>query len=138
MKKKSETLAEFYRSQVAAFLGTATDYLAVIGLTELLGLWYVWSNMLGNLSGALCNFTLGRNWTFKSQEGNIYHQAFRYGLVSTSSMALNTSGLYLLTECTSLHYIFSKILVGILIAVSFNYFLQKHFVFRKGLPKQSD
>jgi putative flippase GtrA len=127
----TNTKFEFLRAQIAAFLGTAVDYLTVIGLTELTGLWYVYSNVFGATLGAITNFLLGRYWAFVSVEDQISMQAFRYALVSGGSLLLNTAGLYLLTEFSPLNYIVSKVLVGIIIAISYNYLLQKYFVFKK-------
>ncbi len=121
---------EFLRSQVAAFISTCIDYLTVIMLTELAGLWYIYSNVIGALLGAITNFSLGRHWTFKAQEGAVGNQAFKYALVSIGSVFLNTFGLYALKEWGNINYIIAKVVVGLLIAVCFNYVLQKHFVFK--------
>ena len=121
---------EFLRSQVAAFISTCIDYLTVITLTELAGLWYIYSNVVGAVLGAITNFTLGRHWTFKAQQGAIEGQAFKYALVSLGSVCLNTFGLYALKEWGNVNYIVAKVVVGIIIAVCFNYVLQKYFVFR--------
>lgn len=128
---KKELTKEFLSAQVAAFLGTVVDFGVVIFLTEIIGLWYVISNALGATGGAITNFFLGRNWVFQSTENKISHQAFRYFLVATGSMILNTLGVYLLTEFGSFNYIISKVIVAVLIALTFNFFLQKYFVFKK-------
>ncbi len=120
----------FFSAQVAAFIGTAVDFITVVLLTEFLEIWYVTSNVIGATFGAITNFLLGRYWVFSSTEKKIYHQAFRYFLVATGSMILNTLGVYFLTEYTSLHYILSKVIVAVLIAFTFNFFLQKNFVYK--------
>lgn len=122
---------EFFRSQVAAFLGTAVDYFTFFGLTLLIGVWYVYANVIAATLGAITNFLLGRYWAFKAEEGSFGNQAFRYTLVSLGSLILNTSGLYLLTEYTPLGAEISKVLMGILVAVTYNYLMQKFFVFQK-------
>jgi len=121
----------FFSSQIAAFIGTVVDFITVILLTELFGIWYVVSNVVGAFFGAVVNFWLGRSWVFKSTESKIHHQAFRYALVSFGSIILNTLGVYLLTEYLKLNYIFSKIIIAISIAFTYNFFLQKEFVFKK-------
>jgi len=125
------TKNEFLRSQIAAFGSTSLDYITVIGLTELCGLWYIYSNIIGAGLGAISNFIIGRQWRFKAQDGAIGNQALRYALVSGGSVYLNTLGLYLLTEKAAINYILAKVVIGILVAVCFNYVLQKYFVFRK-------
>ena len=122
---------EFLRAQTAALISTCIDYLTVIGFTELAGLWYIYSNIIGASLGAISNFFLGRNWAFNAQKGMMGHQAGRYALVAFGSLVLNTVGMYGFTEALQFNYIISKIIVGILIGVCFNYVLQKHFVFKK-------
>lgn len=130
-KTPSRSLSHLFLSaQVAALIGTVVDFLIVILLTELAEIWYVFSNAIGATCGAITNFLLGRYWVFSATEKKIYHQAFRYFLVALGSMLLNTLGVYLLTEYTSLHYIFSKVIIAIIVAVTFNFFLQKNFVFK--------
>lgn len=129
LKKKSGT-KEFLSAQVAAFIGTAVDFGMVVFLTEIFGIWYVVSNAVGAMCGAVTNFFLGRNWVFSATQNKISHQAFRYFLVATGSMILNTLGVYILTEFTSLNYIFSKVIVAVFIAFTFNFLLQKYFVFK--------
>ena len=97
----------------------------------MIGVWYIYAQIIAAIFGAITNFLLGRYWAFQSQEDKITHQAFRYALVSTGSLILNTVGLYLLTEFTILEPIPAKVIIGILVAVTYNYLLQKYFVFRK-------
>lgn len=107
------------------------DYAVVIGLVEILVYWYVTANVIGASLGAITNFLIGRYWAFQSATDSIAGQAGRYVLVSLGSLILNTLGLYLLTEYSPLNYIWAKVLVALFIAVTYNYLMQKKFVFRK-------
>ena len=49
----------FISAQIAAFIGTAVDFITVILLTEFFNLWYVVSNAIGATFGAITNFLLG-------------------------------------------------------------------------------
>ena len=95
------------------------------------GVWYIYAQIIGAILGANTNFLLGRYWAFESKEDKIMHQAFRYALVSMGSLLLNTVGLYLLVENTSLNPTTAKVIIGVIVAVTYNYLLQKKFVFRK-------
>ena len=56
--------------------------------------------------------------------------ALRYLAVWIGSIALNTTGTYLLTELTGINYIISKIVVACLVATLWNYQMQRVYVFQ--------
>lgn len=120
----------FLSAQVAALIGTAVDFLATIFFTEVFGILYWVSNAMGAALGALTNFLLGRYWVFDAQHQKVTGQAFRYVLVSAGSLILNTLGVYLLTENFAMDYRISKMIIAVIVAVSYNFILQKTFVYK--------
>ncbi len=120
----------FLSAQVAAIIGTAVDFLATIFFTEVFGILYWVSNALGAALGAITNFLLGRYWVFDAQHQKVSGQAFRYALVSAGSLVLNTLGVYLLTENFAVDYRISKMIIAVIVAVSYNFILQKTFVYK--------
>lgn len=131
----------FGLAQGAAAAGTAVDFLVTIFCTEALAIWYVISTALGSVAGAVTNFMMGRYWVFQSTENKLQTQALRYALVSAGSLILNTAGVYALTEFMhrqlrngEVHqhdYIIAKVIVAIIVAVTYNFILQKNFVFKE-------
>lgn len=129
-----KNIYEFLRAQIAAFIGTALDYSLFLVLTELVGVWYVYANIASASLGAITNFLLGRYWAFNNQEEQVSKQIGKYALVSFGSLVLNTSGIYALTEWGGFNEKIAKVIVGIVVAICFNFMLQKHFVFKKTSP----
>ena len=119
----------FVKSQFSAALATAIDFLVTIILVEFFNVWYVSGVAIGALCGAISNFLLGRHWSYGASNRNWQHQLTRYSLVSGGSLILNTTGVYLLTDGLEIQYLVSKILIAILITISFNYPLHRYFVF---------
>ena len=117
------------RAQAAALTATGTDFLLTIGLKELAGLWYIASNATGALCGAVVSFLLLRHWAFQRHDVQWHVQAVRYAIASGMSLVLNTSSVWLLTEVFDIQYIVSKIIVAIVMGLTINYLLFKHFVF---------
>lgn len=130
-KEKEKSLGKlFVGAQFAAVAGTAVDFATMWFLKEILGFWYVTATAIGAFSGAVTNFLLGRFWVFTATESRMREQAFKYALVAAGSLLLNTIGVYIVTEFTGIHYFYSRIIVAVVIAVTYNFFLQKNFVFR--------
>jgi len=127
---KKGLLKLFASAQLAALAGTAVDFAATIFFTELFGIIYWVSNALGAALGAVTNFLLGRYWVFEAGDQQMTGQIFRYILVSVGSLILNTLGVFLLTEYFQLYYVWSKVIVAVLVAVTYNFILQKNYVYK--------
>jgi putative flippase GtrA len=126
-------LATFSRSQVSASIATGVDFVVLFGLVEFFGVWYVLSTAIGALAGAVTNFVMNRHWSFEAADGSWKPQAFRYVIVSAGSLALNTGGVYAATDGLGLHYALSVIAVSLLVALAYNYPLQRYYVFKRGV-----
>jgi len=121
----------FLKSQISAIIATCIDFIVLYILVEFIAVWYVLAAAIAALCGAISNFIMGRHWTFLSKDDKWHHQAQRYSYVAIGSLGLNTFGIYLLTEGLAIHYMVSKIIISLLVAVGFNYPLQKFYVFNK-------
>lgn len=121
----------FLKYQTAAILATAVDFGVFFLLKDVFEVWYVSATAIGAFLGAVTNFILCRNWAFSSKEKKLVHQIGKYILVSSGSLVLNTLLVYLFTELFHLHENYSRVLTAILVAVTYNFTLQKYFVFKK-------
>lgn len=123
-------LVSFIRYNISAIIATGVDFLTLIALTELLDLYYVISTVAGAAFGATVAFVLNRNWSFESKNEQKRVQSLKYVLVALGSLALNTFGVFALTEWMGVQYVISKTIAAVIVAVSYNYLLSKYFVFR--------
>ena len=121
----------FLKSQITAVLATTVDFIVLFIFVEFLQIWYVTSAAIAAFCGALTGFLLGRHWAFISKDDKWHHQGLRYIVIAAGSMGLNTLGIYLITDGLGFHYMTSKVIISILVAIGFNYPLHKYFVFKK-------
>lgn len=128
--EKVSFFTSFYRSQFASIVATAADFIVTAFFTEIIHVWYVLSTAFGNLTGAIISFYLGRNWAFNRKEEKYYWQALRYAITSLMSMGLNTGGVYLLTENFAISYLISKVVMAVLVGMTFNFLMFRYFVFK--------
>lgn len=119
----------FFRVQIASILGSAADYAATILLTEIFRSPYLLSNFLGNIIGGTVQFNLCRYWAFKNAEGKMPVQAFRFILAFAGNLLLSAVGVYLMTHFPGLNYIISKTITSVALGLSYNYWIQKKYVF---------
>ena len=122
-------MATFVKAQASSFIASIFDFLTTVVCKEFFYLWYVTATLLGTIVGGALNFVLGRVWVFDGKEKGIPQQVLKYLVVWGGNSILNTSGVLFVTHYTGLSYIISKVLVSISVGVSYNYFLQKKFVF---------
>lgn len=121
----------FIGSQLSAALATVVDFSVMALGVEVFGIWYVAAVALGAASGALTNFLVNRSsYIFGRGSHGISVQARRYIVVSAGSLALNTVGVYALTEALGLHYVASKVIVAVAVGVFYNFRLHRNYVFR--------
>jgi putative flippase GtrA len=88
------------------------------------------ATIIGTICGGVVNFLLGRQWVFKGKGISIHRQASRYSLVWSGNFLLNVSGVFVMTGYLHANYILSKVFVSIVIGCTYNYLLQKEYVFR--------
>jgi putative flippase GtrA len=120
----------FAKAQLASLIASIVDYWCTIIAVEIFGIWYVWASAIGTMIGGVTNFSLGRSWVFRNKEKTRQVQLLRYTMVWTGYLVLTTFGVFLLTHYAHVNYIISKATVSLLMAISYNYPLQKKFVFR--------
>lgn len=103
----------------------------MIALTEYGHIFYTWSIEISGMFGAVINFSLNRYWAFNNREISKGKQLRRFAFVVIGSIALKSSGTYLLTELLKLDYKISRLCVDALVSLGFNFTLQKYWVFKK-------
>jgi putative flippase GtrA len=119
----------FLKANVASLIASLSDYLITIMLVQLLHADVVWAGVTGTVCGGIINFMIGRHWVFRAGNQAAGRQAKRYLLVWLGNLILNATGMYLLTKQAGVYYILAKVVTSLLVAVGWNYPLQKKYVF---------
>jgi len=122
-------MREFIKVQIGSILGSLADFAITILCTEFGLSWYLFSNLMGNCAGGLIQFTLSRRWIFKKNGTNISRQLIKYVVFFLGNLFLSGLGVYLLTQYLHINYIVSKLICSILLGISYNFYMQKYFVF---------
>lgn len=130
MGRIKREIRTFAKAQVTAQVATLIDFALSLVLAEGLGMWYVTASFLGALSGGISNCAMNYRWVFNAEELKKGSVAWKYMIVWTGSIVLNTLGTYALTELSSQYFMFAKVVVAVIVAIFWNYQLQRLFVYK--------
>jgi putative flippase GtrA len=122
-------MSTFVKAQASSIIATLFDFLTTIVCKEFFYFWYVIASLLGTIVGGTTNFALGRNWVFNRKEKKMPRQIVKYLIIWNGNLLLSTLGVFIVTHYLGLSYIISKIIVSVIVGISYNYLLQKKFVF---------
>jgi putative flippase GtrA len=119
----------FLKAQLSSLIATATDFGVTILLVEVFLSNYAVSTSTGAVLGGVVNFLVNKYWSFAKGKALTKNQAIKYGLVWIGSILLNTAGSTWILSTIDGSYLIVKILVSMIVGISFNYSLQKYYVF---------
>lgn len=122
-------MSTFIKSQASSIISTVFDFLTTIVCKELFYFAVVFASLLGTLVGGITNFGLGRNWVFNKREKKMPIQVVKYVLIWGGNLLLTTLGVLIANKYIGLNYIVAKIVVAVIMGTTYNYLLQKKFVF---------
>jgi len=92
-------------------------------------MWYGYATFLGALSGGTFNCFFNYRWVFHATGMKKRYMVMRYMMVWSVSIALNTVGTTTLTELTHCPFVIVKAVVAAVVAILWNYQMQRTFVF---------
>ena len=122
-------MLRFVKAQLSSLIASAADFATTLVLVEFIAAGYVTASVAGTILGGCVNFYMGRNWVFNATKKSIKLQIVKYILVWTGNLLLVTASVYMLTHFGKLNYMASKIIASILIGTTYNYLMQKQFIF---------
>ena len=139
MTQVKRLILQFLEAQTSSLISTAVDFLITAVLVRFCGYWYVIATCLGSIGGGITNGIINYKWAFKGSEQRKRDITYRYILVWIGSLILNTAGTALVANIISHDgtakafgtVMESKTFVAVLVAIFWNFMMQKHFVYKK-------
>lgn len=121
----------YLKAQTASLIATGIDFGVMLLCAEVFHFWYILASVTGSISGACTHFMLGRKWVFDARQGKAPFQMIRYLAVWAGHIILSNVGIYLLTNFVKVYYAASKIIMAVVMGLSYSYLLQRKYVFSK-------
>lgn len=118
------------RYGISGVIGISTNLLVLYLLTDMTGLWYVFSATLAYIVGYVVTFTLQKYWTFKDMSyARIPRQATSYLIIAIGAFVVDLIALYVLVDILGFWYLGSQVVVLGIIAVA-SFLLNKNITFK--------
>lgn len=119
------------KAEGSAGAASIVDFGLAIGLTYLAGVPYAWANLIGVVSGGVTNCTVNMRYVFADSPRSRRGIIWRYLLVWFGSMCFNGLGTNAVTSLVGAQwFVVVKSCVALVVALSFNYPMQRRFVFK--------
>lgn len=120
----------FGKAETSAIVASAVDFSLSFFLVQAVGTWYALASFFGALAGGIINCYVNYQWVFDKQEQRKPYIVLKYFVVWSISILLNTSGTWFFTELSGVNFIIIKAIVALIVAILWNYQMQRIFVFR--------
>lgn len=120
----------FGKAESSAILASAADFGLTIFLVRALGVWYARASFFGALMGGIVNCYVNYRWVFDKQKQRKPFIALKYLFVWSFSILFNTAGTWFFTVLSGINFIIVKAVVAIIVAILWNFQMQRVFVFR--------
>jgi len=122
-------MLRYFKAQASSLTATAVDFLVTLLVANFFSSWYLTASIIGTVSGGMVNFYINRFWVFDAASKALKWQALKYILVWVGNLILVTLGVYFFTHFFNINYMLSKVFVSISVGISYNYYMQKLFIF---------
>ncbi|MGD8400870.1 MAG: GtrA family protein [Bacillota bacterium] len=121
-------IRQFIKYVITGLVSFATEISLLYLFTDIMHIWYIFSNSMALLVVFVINFSLNRFWAFRSRQ-----PFWRQFIVSGSLFALNLVVgnllMFFFTDVVHLYYLISKVCATGM-AVTWNFFLYKYYVYK--------
>lgn len=113
---------------VVGAVSAVVDFGVLFILTDWFNVYYLASATVSFILSAIVNYTLNRNWTFKSN-GQRRKQVPIFLTIAILGILLNNNIMYVSVEHWHLHYLWAKVIAAAIVTI-WNFFGNKYLTFR--------
>ncbi len=130
LDKIVKTNTQFLKYAFGGAVAFVVDMGLLYVLTDIAGLWYLWSATFSFVVAAIVNYLFQRFWTFKSQERRVARQFLIFLSLQIVGLFINNSMMYLTVEYLGIWYLVAKAFAALVVLI-WNFWSSKKFAFNK-------
>ncbi len=124
-------MKQFFKANIASLIASACDFLLAIFLKEWIASDPVLASITGTVAGGIINFIICRHWAFDVDDKAALPQGKKYFITWAGNLLLNAASVYVLIKIAGIDYRLAKLITSLLVAMAYNYPMQKNYVFKK-------
>jgi putative flippase GtrA len=119
---------QFVKYVITGLVSFSVEISLVYLLTDVVKMWYIYSNSIALFIVFIISFSLNRFWAFQSKQP-FMKQFFMSGLLFALNLVVGNAVMFFFTEKVHLYYLFSKVIATGL-SVTWNFFLYKYYIYK--------
>lgn len=121
---------KFIKFVLAGCIATLADLSILFFLTEVVGIWYLFSSVFSFSVGFIVSFLLQKFWTFKDKmSDDLQNQLLKYLFVMGVSLVIGVLSVYFLVDKIGVYYLLGQVLADAFLAIG-RYFINKNIIFK--------
>lgn len=128
-RRLSTSHDRFLRYMVSGVGSFLVDLFLVWLLTEVVGMYYLYSVITAFLIAVSINYAISRDWVFKGTARGVKKGYIYFVTIMVSGLVLTAGLMWVGVELLLLHYLFARVLVSGVVGI-FNYLMNLYFNFR--------
>jgi putative flippase GtrA len=119
---------QFVKYVITGLVSFAVELSLVYLFTDVLKIWYIYSNSIALFLVFIINFSLNRFWAFRSKQP-FMKQLITSGMLFALNLVVGNAVMFFFTETVHLYYLFSKV-IATGMSVTWNFFLYKYYIYK--------
>ncbi|MFA5187876.1 MAG: GtrA family protein [Patescibacteria group bacterium] len=120
---------QFFKFCLVGAINTVIDFSVYLFFNRVLGLYFLYANILAILAAMTFSFFVNKYWTFQNNEKKLHTQYLKFALVNLVYFLLYNSILFGLVEYFKVFDLAAKI-IAIIIGLFWNFFANRRWTFR--------
>jgi len=120
---------QFIRFIITGGISAAIEFISLILLVEMIGVYYLYANIVAFITANIFNYFVSRTWIFENGKYSLHKEVIAFFSFAGVGLLLNQFALWFLVSGFSIDYKISKIF-AICIVVFYNFATKKFIVFK--------
>ncbi|MBD3360097.1 MAG: hypothetical protein GF365_05335 [Candidatus Buchananbacteria bacterium] len=131
---KKEICRQFVKFCLVGLGNTALDYIFYLLFSRVLGVYFLYANLLSVGIAMTASFIFNKHWTFRDKAKNVKTQYLKFVGVNAVYFVLNNSIVFTLVQYLQIYDLLAKV-IAIMVGLFWNFLANRYWTFKKPILK---